>query len=128
MNVNGWFTSYFDIQKGARQGDPIAAYLFILCAEILGHKIRIDDNLSGIKIGDNMYKICQFADDTIMFLDGTQASLDKSLEILSNLSCISGLAINYEKTNVYKIGQLKHMQGIYDTKQLVKWSMGPIDG
>lgn len=97
VNVNGWFTSYFDIQKGARQGDPISAYLFILCAELLGHKIRIDDNLSGIKIGDNMYKICQFADDTIMFLDGTQASLDKSLEILSNLSCISGLAINYEK-------------------------------
>ena len=62
-----------------------------------------------------------------MLLDGTQVSLDKSLEILSNFSCISGLAINYEKTNVYKIGQLKHMQGIYDTKQLVKWSMGPID-
>ena len=42
VNVNGWFTPYFNIEKGARQGDPIAAYLFILCAELLGQAIRTD--------------------------------------------------------------------------------------
>ena len=41
VNVNGWFTSYFKIEKGARQGDPIAAYLFILCAELLGQKLEV---------------------------------------------------------------------------------------
>ena len=28
VNMNGWFTSYFDISKGSRQGDPISAYNF----------------------------------------------------------------------------------------------------
>jgi len=97
VNVNGWFTSYFYIEKGTRQGDPIAAYLFILCAELLGRKVRIDENVKGIKIGDNMYRICEFAGDTLMFFDGTRASLDKCLEILLQFSYISGLAINFGK-------------------------------
>jgi hypothetical protein len=89
--------SYFYIEKGTRQGDPIAAYLFILCAELLGRKVRIDENVKGIKIGDNMYRICEFAGDTLMFFDGTRASLDKCLEILLQFSYISGLAINFGK-------------------------------
>lgn len=127
VNVNGWFTSYFNIEKGARQGDPIAAYLFILCAELLGHKFRTDTNIIGINIGDNEYKICQFADDTVIFLDGTQVSLDRSLDVLLHFSYISGLAINFQKTNVYKIGQLRYMQGIFNTKQALNWSNDPLE-
>ena len=34
--INGGITTkYFKIEKGARYGDPVSAYLFIICLEIV---------------------------------------------------------------------------------------------
>ena len=36
MRTEGGFTTkYFNLEKGARQGTPVSAYLFILALEIL---------------------------------------------------------------------------------------------
>ena len=95
-NINGWFTEYFNIEKGARQGDPIAAYLFILGAELLGRVIRIHQDIKGITLGNTEYKISQFADDTMLFLDGSTSSLDATMDVLEQFSKVSGLSIHLE--------------------------------
>jgi hypothetical protein len=43
-------------------------------------------------------------DDTAIFLDGTEWSLQKSLEELNSFADLSGLNINYTKTQVVWIG------------------------
>ena len=48
-NINGWFTEYFNVEKGARQRDPIAPYLFVLCAELLGEVVRTHDTIHGFQ-------------------------------------------------------------------------------
>ena len=61
---------FFRLKRGCRQGDPISPYIFILCVEILGKMIR------NSRIGKE-FKLSQYANDTQMFLDGTENSLNK---------------------------------------------------
>ena len=71
---NGFFSQFFNIGTGCRQGDPISPYLFLLCVEILGVLIRKTKNIKGINISDVKYKLFQFADDMRIFLDGSENS------------------------------------------------------
>ena len=51
----GTSTKYFKLQKGTRQGDPIAAYLFILVLEIAFIFFKENKNIKGINIFDDIY-------------------------------------------------------------------------
>ena len=67
--INGGNTTkYFELQKGARQGNPISAYLFILCLEIVFILIRADKRVKGINIFKHTYLHSAYTDDTTFFL------------------------------------------------------------
>ena len=97
VQINGFLTDFFKVERGCRQGDPISPYIFILCAEILSHKIRHNKNVKGITINGREHKISQFADDTSLLLDGTTESLNSALDILHEFAYYSGLKVNFEK-------------------------------
>ena len=59
-------SDFLKIERGCKQGDPIAPYLFILCGQIMCYMIKYN-NIKGIVIGENKFKITQFADDTTLF-------------------------------------------------------------
>ena len=48
---NGFFSKFFHIGRGCRQGDPVSPYIFNLCVEIMGMMIRQNKNIRGIRIG-----------------------------------------------------------------------------
>ena len=64
----GITTKYFKLEKGARQGDPVSAYLFIRCLEILFMLIKNNKNIKGIKIFENTFLYTAYADDDTLFL------------------------------------------------------------
>ena len=46
---------YFSLKRDARQGDPIAAYLFIMALEIFFIIVRSDDNIKKLKNFDHAF-------------------------------------------------------------------------
>lgn len=103
---SGFLSNYLSIERGCRQGDPIAPYLFLLCAEILSILLKQNNKIKGITIGSKEHKISQYADDTSLILDGSPTSLFASLDTLDFYSNISGLKINIvQKQKLYGLAQ-----------------------
>jgi len=125
VNVNGWFTGEIELQRGVKQGDPISPYLFILCAEVYAEYIRKCENVKGIWIGDYEHKISMLADDTNIFIQYCEQSLNCVLSSLDRFSKLSGLKINYDKSMAYNIGVKK--QGYLKTKYPIKWKCDVIE-
>ena len=91
----------FLLKPECRQGNPISPYVFILCAEFLGKMIRKSEDIKGIKINNKEYKLNQYADDTQIFLDGSESALNTTLSVLNKFYRILGLKINVEKNQSY---------------------------
>ena len=104
---SGYLSNQFNIERGCRQGDPVAPYLFILCAEILAILIKQNKDIKGITIGNKEHKISQYADDTSLALDGTPKSLFSALETLDFFYKLTGLKVNSSKTKIVWIGSKK---------------------
>ena len=103
MNA-GYMTDYFTLSRGVHQECPLIPFLFILSAELLALKIRLEPNWKGIKIPNlQEAKISQFADDTSLISKDTN-SLKFSLQIIGSFDSISGLRLNTKKTKVMWIG------------------------
>ena len=116
----GCKSEFFKIEKGCKQGDPIAAYLFILCAQILTYMINQNDKIKGLKI-DKEIKLCQFADDTTLILDGTKESLIASLNTIEVFGSYSGLKMNTTKTKLIWIGRKKYSKEKINISTKLQW-------
>ena len=101
---NGHLTDYFEISRGIRQGCPVSALLFLLCAEVLAINIRNSVNNNGIKCDSSNIKITQYADDTCLFLNNT-ISLEFALELFENFYRYAGLRLNKDKTEIIWLGK-----------------------
>ena len=54
-----------------------------------------------------MFLITQFADDNSVFLDGSKMSLETTLQELNDFKIMSGLSVNYTKSQAIWIGSKK---------------------
>ena len=61
-------TPYFNLKKGACQGDPVSAYLFILPLEVIFVFIKSNENIKGIEIFKHTFLYNAYADDSTFFL------------------------------------------------------------
>ena len=77
---NGTSTGYFKLERGARQGDPLSPYLFIIALETLFIQVRNDSAIRGFRVRSVEIKLSAYADDTT-FLVKDSHSLHRILKL-----------------------------------------------
>ena len=124
---NGWLSEFFNLSRGVRQGCPLSPYLFTMCVELLAMKIRNNIYIEGLCINSaEEQKISQYADDTSLSLLYSEKSLKETLHIFNEFELISGLKMNLDKTEIMRIGAIKHSEEKLLPEVKLKWTKGPI--
>ena len=117
---NGFFSSPFQLERGVRQGDPLSPYLFLIAIEIMAISIRTNEQIEGIKIGEDETKSLLYADDMTATLANI-SSVEKVIQTLHNFENCSGLKMNLSKTKAMWIGKNKNS---LETPLGLEWCTG----
>ena len=106
--VNGATGGFFKNTKGIRQGDPLSPYLFVLSMECLSRLLlsRYESGIIGYHPRTEQLRISHlmFADDVMVFFDGTSNSLHGIAECLDDFASWSSLHMNTNKTELFTSG------------------------
>ena len=106
----GHTSKWFYPTRGLHQRCPASLVIFEEIVEILGQLIRENEDIQGIVIDGLPFKSNQFADDMNLFSLFEEKSLNSAISTLAFFERNTGLKLNYDKTNVYRIGSLKNSQ------------------
>ena len=87
---------------------------------------RDNAKIEGIDIGNKNYKILQYADDTQLFTKFKAESINAILKTFGDFTKVSGLKINFDKSEVLRIGQIKNSNLKIKTDLELKWTNEPL--
>ncbi|KAL6537873.1 hypothetical protein OROHE_012160 [Orobanche hederae] len=103
--VNGSPSGEFQLKKGLRQGDPLSPFLFLVVAEglnlLIGRAVE-RGILAPVLVGRSQTPTShlQYADDTILLVEGDEENARVIKAILDLFRDLSGLSVNYDKCAV----------------------------
>ena len=121
INHCGNSSKSFDIGRGCRQGDPIASYLFILCIEMLAHKLRKNLDVKSFSHNNLSHLLEIYADDLSIFLHPDSNNLRNTLKTLDDFYYLSGLKISVSKTKAVWFGNASNSNEILCPDLGLKW-------
>lgn len=102
--VNGRPTEEVNIQRGLKQGDPLAPFLFLLVVErlssLMSNVVSLD-LFRGFRLRNSTLVIShlQYADDTILVGEACEQNLWIIKSVLKCFELVSGLKIYYHKSS-----------------------------
>ena len=108
--ISGGNTSQnFHIERGARQGDPILAHIFILALEVMSLLVRNNKDIKGLNIFDHLFLYTAYADDTTFVLENEE-SVEKLVKTFTSYSSFLGLKANISKCEICGLVPLKGVE------------------
>ena len=122
---NGFSSNYFQLTRGLRQGCTLSPPAFLIYVEVLGEKIRQNEKIKGIYENEQIKpKHGQFADDLWAIVKAEEESYREIIKEFDLFEKNTGLKINYDKTQVVRIGSMRKANAKYYSEKPIQWSEG----
>lgn len=103
--VNGFCHGFFQSNGGLRQGDLLSLCLFIIAAKFLSRSLDSFyswyPSMAYRTSAPMTVSHLSFADDIVIFINGSRSSLRRLLDFLRHYRTISGQCINQDKSSFY---------------------------
>jgi hypothetical protein len=96
--LNGEKLKPFPLKSRMRQGCLLSPLLFNIVLEFLARAVRQEEEIKGIQIGKETFKIFLFADDMILYFTDPKNSTPKLLDTINSYSKVAGYKINLQKS------------------------------
>ncbi|KAG7585320.1 Reverse transcriptase domain [Arabidopsis thaliana x Arabidopsis arenosa] len=107
--VNGELAGFFPSSRGLRQGCSLSPYLYVIVNNVLSLLLNRAAQQSRIgyhpRCKDMGLTHLSFADDILVFTDGSASSLQGIMTVLEDFGRISGLFINTSKSSIFTAGR-----------------------
>jgi hypothetical protein len=119
IKINDQVGQNFQTKKWVRQGDPLSPILFNIVVDmlvILINRAKEEGQISGVipNLVDDGISILQYADDTILFMDHNFEQVKNMKLLLSAFEQLSGLKINFHKSEIFCFGEAKEHESQYE--------------
>lgn len=103
--VNGFCHGFFQSNGGLRQGDLLSLCLFIIAAKFLSRSLDSFyswyPSMAYRTLAPITVSHLSFAEDIVIFVNGSKSSLQRLLDFLRHYETISGQCINNDKNSFY---------------------------
>lgn len=108
VGFNGSLHGSFKGKRGLRQGDPLSPYLFVIAMNCLSLALNQAARRGDFKYHSKCERtglthLC-FADDLLIFCDGSVESVNSILVVLRHFEARSRLGMSVDKTYIYYAG------------------------
>jgi hypothetical protein len=106
VKLNGVISELFSPSRGLWQGDPLSPYLFLYYVEgfsALLRQAQAEAQIEGVSFGSEGPTITHLlcADDSVVFLEATNASMRALKEVLEKYEESSGQKVNLQKSSIF---------------------------
>jgi hypothetical protein len=110
----------FQTKKGLRQWDPLSPLLFNIVVDMLAiliNRAKIEGHINGVvpHLVEEGLSILQYADNTILFMEHDLEKAKNLKLLLCAFEKLSGLKINFYKSEIFCFGEANAMQEQYSS-------------
>jgi len=100
------------LQRRVRPGDPLSPLLFVLTADLLQSVLNHEKEAGNLQLRislefTNDFPVLQYADDTLIFLEGEVNQLSSLKSTLQSFSVSTSLKVNFSKSMLVPINMIE---------------------